>query len=190
MNKKSVIIVFQIIILSIVSCEAISRTSSNEDSIFTNNVGNYSIKYPSGWKAMELPYGRGADDYATGLIMKPIPGYPIVDISQKTAKQPTMDEIVKWGEERISLRYNDQDEVNDYQLDDLVVLNESELQMAKRTYLITFNDKNYEPLKKEDVYIIIGQEMFIITYSAPVSDFDSYYETFQNMIQSFRLVEN
>ena len=172
-----------ILLLLIAGC---FKGSENTSETFTNETGGYSLDYPSGWLAFELPDGQQGEKEVTGIVVMVNQDSPNIYIRQTFQNSPSLKDAVEWGEKRLFERYS---ELGILQFESLNYSEMNGMEVAKRTYTISFPDQE-AILKNQDVYIATSKNMFIVTFSSTVKDFDYQIEVFDEIISSFQINEN
>jgi len=80
--------------------------------LFESSEFGFSMQYPASWLARELPDGNHGDKEVIAMFFVPAP-FPAVLVQKEEFENPTLEDVVRWGEERILDRYDE------YQLDDV-----------------------------------------------------------------------
>lgn len=174
------------VLLFLMSCrDSISMVSTNKSRIFTNQEGGYSLEYPSGWIAFELPNGQHGEKEVTGIIVMQNQDSPNIYIRQVEKRTPSLDEAIQWGEVRLIDRYSD---VGTFQLETLKFSDLNGKKIAKRTYTISFPNKDVI-LKNQDVYIVTGNSMYMVTFSSTTTEYNNQIEVFDEIMSSFQVDE-
>ena len=117
-------------------------------------------------------------------IYRSLLGYFEIAIYYKTASEPTIQDVVDWGDIKIyeinqSLPDQDGKSYEELSLDEDIIDGEM---VMRRIY-------QRNGIKKEDVYIARTNDMIIIRLQSEEEDFESYLEDFEQIVQSFRPLE-
>jgi hypothetical protein len=169
------------LMLFLVSC--LDNNSSSETTnvdkmrLFESSEYDFSIEYPAGWIASELPDGNHGDKEVIAMFFIPAP-FPGVLIQQKEFKSPALEDIANWGKQRILNRYDE------YDLGDLVKTNVGDQEVFERVYRT--NMTTGSNLMLRDVYFLHDGKGFILTFVSYASKFDELNPIFQAMVDSFQ----
>jgi hypothetical protein len=151
------------------SCDAWSTFSSSQN--------GFSIDYPSNWTALELPNGNHGDSEVIALLVAPNHILPAVEIARKSFSM-TVDEVVNWGEERITKRFK-----KDVELGDVKKIDKNDSIIAKRIYTSGLRSEN--PLNSYEFYIAREDDSLILSFNATQTQFEKVKTCFDTMIDSF-----
>lgn len=148
---------------------------------FINELGGYSIDYPSGWIALEFENGNHGDKETTGMLVMRNQDSPNLTIRQFETQNPNLDEAVLWGKNRVITRY---DEYGTFLFDSPEYKIVNYLPMATRTYTLSFYETG-NSLKNIDAYVVSEGTIFILTFSSVSAEFEQNTPVFDEMLQSF-----
>ena len=152
----------------------------------TNELYQFSVDYPTKWSAEtydEHGY-KGGDEIKLQIYRAWMDyNYFVITIRQKEASSPTMDDVVKWGGERIK-RINRNTSRTDemYRETRFVPDYIGETRVIMRRY-------GNEEMMNEDVYIARDNDMIVIMLQAKTDVFDQYLEDFYRIVESFRTLD-
>lgn len=150
----------------------------------TSDLYHFSVDYPTKWSAQT--YGehgfKGVNEVKL-RISRSWTGYFVITVRQKAATNASVNDVAKWGADRIkNINRNIPRSNNMYQElsfgEDYINGN----QVLVRRY------GNGE-ITNEDVYIARENDMIIITLQAETDAFDQYLEDFYRIVESFRATE-
>lgn len=177
-KKNFRILVFLLLLLS--SCRTLFV---NAPQSFVNQKGGYTLDYPPGWVALEIPNGHHGEIEVTGIVVMIEQDSPNVYIRQIADKNPSLEGALKWGEDRLFQQYG---ELGDLQFEPATNFEIEGMTLAKRNYTITFPEQEIV-LKNQDVYLASASNMYILTFSATEKDYQQYIEVFDQIVSSFQL---
>lgn len=155
---------------------------------------NFSIEYPAKWR-ISLHDENGWKGIREARIVLLLPFYLRgsssnfrILIESRTAVNPTLQDVVAWGDEYLDAIYLDPVTKINTGLEE-IFLQEDEINgipILRRRYAFRKSG-----LMFEEVYIARNQDMFMITMSTNIERFDDFYEDFNHVVNSFRpLIEN
>lgn len=147
----------------------------------TNDLYNFSIKYPDVWKAETYGEGgfRGASHIKLQIFDTMLGNFRIF-VSYQSAHTPSIQQAAEWGAERMKIRSELLAQRGNMGAIE-VGLWEDSIQgqpVLRRRY-------GNEQLMFEDVYIARGSDMIIITLQSDTPEFDSYLDDFNRIVASF-----
>jgi hypothetical protein len=175
-----------LIILSGLIISGCSSGSSAWKTYRSPIVGEFQIKYPSSWSADVFPNGYHNDQQAIAVFhAQSFFAFPSMILAQKQLESSILENVVEWGGERF-LEFNDSSGNRYHWLE--VEYKEIDGQLiATRDYEMVAESPL--PLKKRDVYFIDDNTGFIMTFTAEAEEFDEQVQIFEEMVTSFKFLE-
>lgn len=149
----------------------------NEWRTLTSSSNGFSINYPPTWTGLELPNGNHGDLEVVAMLISPSNIFPGVLIARKEVLGLTVQDVAKWGENRITTKYSQ------YQLDELQDLKLNEQTLLTRTYITDANTSL--TVKSKDVYIARGKDGIILTLRSKESEYEDAVKIFDAIVKSF-----
>ncbi len=154
----------------------------NEWETITNLDYDFSVDYPTKWKA--ATYGehgfKGADDVKLRIYRS---AFGVFEISVRQASyNPSLEDAVTWGDRRIDqINRNQRGEAGCKILEEWsdVIRNQ---EVVRRRY-------DCEITSNEDVYITRSNDLIIIILQAEKGRLDKYREDFEAIVASFRPID-
>jgi hypothetical protein len=167
----------------LVSCRDITLpvtfTNIDEMRLFESSEFGFSMKYPASWIVDELPDGNHGDKEVVAMFFVPAP-FPGVFVQQKIFENPILEDVARWGKERILDRYDE------YQLNDLYRIVGNDREKFTRTYHL--NMTTGSNIHGKDVYLVHGNKG-ILTLRATESQYEELLPVFEAMVDSFTIGE-
>jgi hypothetical protein len=149
-------------------------------------IGGFQIKYPSTWSADAFSNGYHNDQQAIAVFhAQTLFAFPSMILAQKQMELPRLENVVEWGGERF-LEFNDSSGKR-YRWLDLEYKEVNGQLVATRDYEMVAESPL--PLKKRDVYLINGDVGYIMTFTAEAEQFDEQVQLFEEMVTSFKFLE-
>ena len=158
---------------------------------YQNNIFGIKIRYPDGWSVRSYPYNNGSNNTVVGFYspsktasqlgnISGVSGHfvPYLDIFAFDSKNMSLDKIIKGRINRIQ-------NTSDFVLDSKPFTlkgNHSAYMLVYST--ITGGDEFF---KKMQVYTIIGNKVYLITFTAQEALFSNYLPTIWKMVDSFEI---
>jgi hypothetical protein len=148
----------------------------------TNTQYGFSVDYPTKWVARTYDeHGFKGEDEVKLRIYRSLLGVFEIAIRYQEASEPTLAEVVAWGDARITSINRNLVGRGEISYEE-VTLWEDIIRghtVARRVY-------KREGVMKEDVYIARTNDMIIITLQSEERDFDNYLEDFEAIVVSFK----
>lgn len=168
------------------------NTSTNDFAgwqTITHEEYNFSIDYPSRWKAITYgENGKRGNEVVKLSVYSTVIGDLWISVRQNAdIVEPNLEDVLMWSNERISdyrrdsIKYKEDPD----QYFEEIFLEEDEIDehpiMRRRYQLGT--------LLREEVYIARETDMIIIVLQNPEASFDYYLDDFDRMVNSFTPLE-
>jgi hypothetical protein len=145
---------------------------------------NFSIEYPTKWRLETYgEYGfKGVRDLKVWIYRSMSDSFR-VDVRYRSKDSPSLKEVIQWSNESIDQFKSRPSHIEGYyqELDfyeDLV----HETPVARRIYIMS-------GLQIEEVYFALDNDMVIISLRSPITEFDSYKDDFERIVESFSPTE-
>ena len=169
------------LILMIVLLQIPIARPEGEWSTIINSEYSFSLDYPRKWNARTYGEEGFKGSHETRLrIYRSLRDVFEITVYQRTATNPTLDNVVAWGFARIykiSIRGGNVG----YEEFDLYEDTINGQRIRRRIY-------GSGTVKREDVYIVRPNDMIIITLQSTKNDFDNYNEDFDQILNSFKTI--
>ena len=158
---------------------------------YQNNIFGIKIRYPDGWSVRSYPYNNGSNNTVVGFYspsktasqlgnISGVSGHfvPYLDIFAFDSKNMSLDKIIKGRINRIQ-------NTSDFVLDSKPFTLKGNRSAHMLVYsTITGGDEFF---KKMQVYTIIGNKVYLITFTAQEALFSNYLPTIWKMVDSFEI---
>lgn len=177
------ICVWLILMVALLDISPLGR-SKNEWKTSTHEQYNFSFEYPTKWRVLKY----GDEGFKNEDEIKAILHYSWIDdfnieIRVIQMNDPTLDDAMLWGEQRIQEVSRYQASQGNKSLEELFLRTE-ELNgqiVARRRY-------QGNGFLAEDVYIVRPQDFIVITLASPQSSFNTFTDDFDRLVSSFTTV--
>ena len=147
---------------------------------FENAAHNFKLEYPEGWNANEYnENGYKGDKEVVSLIFPFTKMLPAIRITAKEMREPELDLVVEWGEDRIKERYAE------YELEEIMYESLDNRQIARRVYSTNMTTGVDE--QNEDIYVLCGEEGLIFSFVGTRDDHENADKFFSRMQESIQL---
>lgn len=161
------------------------RGTDGEYETVTNEQYNFSVTYPSKWRAHA--YGewgfRGQHEVRLRIFLTQFGSFEI-SISSKAAHQPAVEDVAAWGFDRLQ-QANSGSQASESLGFLAHPLTEDEI-AGERVLKRRYSNQQWE---LEEVYIARAEDMIIITLYSGGSVTDSLQSEFNKIVASFRPVD-
>ena len=158
---------------------------------YQNNIFGIKIRYPDGWSVRSYPYNNGSNNTVVGFYspsktasqlgnISGVSGHfvPYLDIFAFDSKNMSLDKIINGRINRIQ-------NTSDFVLDSKPFTLKGNRSAHMLVYsTITGGDEFF---KKMQVYTIIGNKVYLITFTAQEALFSNYLPTIWKMVDSFEI---
>ena len=158
---------------------------------YQNNIFGIEIRYPDGWSVRSYPYNNASNNTVVGFYspsktasqlgnISGVSGHfvPYLDIFAFDSKNMSLDKIINGRINRIQ-------NTSDFVLDSKPFT----LKGNRSAYMLVYSTitGGDEFFKKMQVYTIIGNKVYLITFTAQEALFSNYLPTIRKMIDSFEI---
>ena len=158
---------------------------------YQNNIFGIKIRYPDGWSVRSYPHNNASNNTVVGFYspsktasqlgnISGVSGHfvPYLDIFAFDSKNMSLDKIINGRINRIQ-------NTSDFVLDSKPFTLKGNRSAHMLVYsTITGGDEFF---KKMQVYTIIGNKVYLITFTAQEALFSNYLPTVWNMVDSFEI---
>ena len=158
---------------------------------YQNNIFGIKIRYPDGWSVRSYPYNNGSNNTVVGFYspsktasqlgnISGVSGHfvPYLDIFAFDSKNMSLDKIINGRINRIQ-------NTSDFVLDSKPFTLKGNHSAYMLLYSTTTGGDEF--FKKMQVYTIIGNKVYLITFTAQEALFSNYLPTVRKMIDSFEI---
>src|SRR6266508_2574937 len=158
---------------------------------YQNNIFGIEIRYPDGWSVRSYPYNNASNNTVVGFYspsktasqlgnISGVSGHfvPYLDIFAFDSKNMSLDKIINGRINRIQ-------NTSDFVLDSKPFT----LKGNRSAYMLVYSTitGGDEFFKKMQVYTIIGNKVYLITFTAQEALFSNYLPTIRKMVDSFEI---
>lgn len=156
---------------------------------FTQEKYEYSVDYPENWRSVDYPQGSHGDFEVIGNIGEGMRCFgcvrfgdigPSIYIAYREIDNPTIEQVLIWGEERIEKKAKD----NVYQLEDTQITEINGYQAVFQTY------QHKDGISRElepaiDAYILRENSAIIFSLDVEPKDYEEIVPIFESIVKSF-----
>lgn len=188
MDKLIAIFTIFIFLVPLSGCEAANHTQTKNGWDLVNHKDfNFSIKYPNHLLMfIGNEFGYKGDEYVrfiVGTYSWQIPKSLIIKVETRATENPTLNDVIDWGNEGLDAIRSDPARVINSGFEDIFLVEEQigTTPVYRRRYAYRQSGYLYE-----EVYIAREKDMVIITLSVDEEYFDEYVIIFDQMVDSFK----
>ena len=190
MDNKPSIPIFAILLLCVLLSSCDNKSSSqidNDWNIVNHEAFDFSIEYPNNLLMfLGNEFGYKGDDYVRFIVStyrSQIPRNLIITVETRTAENPSLNDVIDWGDEDLDAIKSDLVRVNNSGFEEIFLV-EDQIDNAliyRRRYAY-----RQSGLLFEEVYLARENDMVIMTLSVDEQYFDYSLKIFDQMVDSFK----